>query len=79
LHGHMMRSRARWIEEGETPLRYFCSLESRNYLNNTIKKRQNTKHRSMRKNNSLNSLQNFKTDFIITCIWVTTRYNFTLF
>ena len=34
----MIRSRARWIEEGEKPSKYFCNLESRNYLNKTIKK-----------------------------------------
>lgn len=38
LLGHMIRSRARWIEEGEKPSKYFCNLESRNYLNKTIKK-----------------------------------------
>ena len=38
LQGHMIRSRARWIEEGEKPSKYFCSLESRNFLNKTIKK-----------------------------------------
>ena len=34
----MIRSRARWVEEGEKPSKYFCSLESRNYLNKTIRK-----------------------------------------
>ena len=34
----MIRSRARWIEEGEKPSKYFCNLESRNFLNKTIKK-----------------------------------------
>ena len=38
LQGHMIRSRARWVEEGEKPSKYFCSLESRNYLNKTIRK-----------------------------------------
>ena len=38
LQGHMIRSRARWVEEGEKPSKYFCNLESRNYLNKTIKK-----------------------------------------
>ena len=38
LQGHMIRSRARWIEEGEKPSKYFCNLESRNFLNKTIKK-----------------------------------------
>ena len=34
----MIRSRARWIEEGEKPSKYFCNLESRNFLNKTIRK-----------------------------------------
>jgi exonuclease III len=38
LQGHMVRSRARWVEEGEKPTKYFCHLESRNFLNKTIKK-----------------------------------------
>ena len=38
LQGIMVRSKAQWVEEGEKPTRYFCNLESRNYLNKTIKK-----------------------------------------
>lgn len=38
LQGHVIRSRAKWVEEGEKPTKYFCSLESRNFLNKTIKK-----------------------------------------
>lgn len=38
LQGHVIRSRAKWVEEGEKPSKYFCSLESRNFLNKTIKK-----------------------------------------
>ena len=38
LQGHIIRSRAQWIEQGEKPSRYFCKLESRNFLNKTIKK-----------------------------------------
>jgi hypothetical protein len=34
----MIRSKARWLEEGEKPSKYFCHLESRNYLNKTIKR-----------------------------------------
>ena len=29
--GMIVRSRAKWIQEGEKPSRYFCSLESRNF------------------------------------------------
>lgn len=38
LRGNMIRSEARWVEEGEKPTNYFCHLKSRNFLNNTIKK-----------------------------------------
>ena len=39
LKGNMIKSKARWVEEGEKPTKYFCHLESRNYLNKTIKKK----------------------------------------
>ena len=38
LQGIMVRSKAQWVEEGGKQTRYFCNLESRNYLNKTIKK-----------------------------------------
>ena len=38
LQGHVIRSRAQWVEEGEKPTKYFCNLETRNVLNKTIKK-----------------------------------------
>lgn len=36
LNGIMIRARVRWAEEGEKPTKYFCSLESRNYINKII-------------------------------------------
>ena len=36
IKGIIVRSRVRWAEEGEKPTKYFCSLESRNYINKTI-------------------------------------------
>lgn len=38
LQGHIIRSRAKWVEEGEKPTKYFCNLERRNFINKTIKK-----------------------------------------
>ena len=35
--GAKIRSRARWIEEGEKPTKYFFNLEKKNASNNTIK------------------------------------------
>ena len=36
LQGVLVRSRMKWAQEGEKPTKYFCSLESRNYINKTI-------------------------------------------
>ena len=38
IQGIMVRAKIKWAEEGEKPTRYFCSLESRNYVNITIPK-----------------------------------------
>ena len=38
LKGVMLRSRANWIEHGEKPSKYFCSLEKRNYVNKNVTK-----------------------------------------
>ena len=38
IKGVIIRSRVRWAEEGEKPTKYFCNLESRNYINKTISK-----------------------------------------
>jgi exonuclease III len=36
--GHILRSKAKWTEEGEKNTSYFLNLEKRNYLNKTISK-----------------------------------------
>ena len=36
VKGIFIRARARWIEEGEKPSKYFLSLEKRNYINKTV-------------------------------------------
>ena len=36
MKGLILRSRARWIEDGEKPSKYFLNLEKRNYVNKTI-------------------------------------------
>ena len=38
LRGSYIRSRAKWIEEGEKPSKYFCNLESQNFINKQISK-----------------------------------------
>lgn len=36
--GNLIRSRAKWLSEGEKPTSYFLNLENRNYVNKTIPK-----------------------------------------
>ena len=38
IEGNIIRSRAKWISEGEKPSHYFLSLESRNYTSKIIPK-----------------------------------------
>ena len=36
MEGVLLRAKARWIEQGEAPTRYFCSLEKRQYTQKYI-------------------------------------------
>ena len=36
MRGVLIRTKARWIEDGEKPSKYFCNLEKRNYVNKTV-------------------------------------------
>ena len=38
MKGHFIRSRLKWLNEGEKPTKFFCSLEKRNYTEKTIRK-----------------------------------------
>ena len=38
LKGHVIRSRAKHIDQGEKPTKYFCGLEQHNYISKTISK-----------------------------------------
>ena len=38
LKGVLLRSKARWVEDGEKVTSYFCSLEKRNYVNKCMNK-----------------------------------------
>ena len=38
MEGILLRSRANWIEHGEKPSKYFCSLEKRNFINKNVTK-----------------------------------------
>ena len=36
--GHMVRSRVQWLQFGEKPTQFFCSLERKNFIDKTIRK-----------------------------------------
>ena len=38
MKGHYIRSRVQWLQLGEKPSKYFCSLEKQNCINRTLKK-----------------------------------------
>ena len=38
LRGFLIRSRLKWLEDGEKPTKYFCNLEKRNFTEKTIRK-----------------------------------------
>ena len=40
VKGEAIRSRTQWLTEGESPSRYFCNLEKRNFVEKTIRKLQ---------------------------------------
>ena len=49
LHGHIIRSRAKWVERGGKLTKYFCNLESRIFFeeNKTIKRVELIKNRTI--------------------------------
>ena len=38
IAGHIIRARAQWLNEGERPTKFFCSLEKTQYTEKTIRK-----------------------------------------
>ena len=38
MQGHVVRSRAQYLLDGEKPTKYFCSLESKKYIEKTVRK-----------------------------------------
>ena len=47
LNGLILRSKAKWIELGEKPSKYFCGLEKRNYTNRTVTRIVNNKNETV--------------------------------
>lgn len=60
MKGHMIRSKVTWLDEGEKPSRYFCSLEAQHYMNKTIFKIENEDgHIITEQNQILKEIENF--------------------
>ena len=36
VQGQIVRSRMQWLSEGERPTKFFCKMETRNYLEKNI-------------------------------------------
>ena len=53
LKGNMIRSRAKWVEEGEKVSKFFCSLESKNYINKTIYRLEKNNGQQITKQNEI--------------------------
>lgn len=54
--GNLVRSRAKWLSEGEKPTSYFLNLENRHYVNKTISKltkQDNNKHVEINKQEAI--------------------------
>ena len=53
-----------WAEEGEKPTKYFCSLESRNYVNRIIPQAVKEDGTSVKKD-ILNEVKNFYKNYMV--------------
>ncbi|KAK3091716.1 hypothetical protein FSP39_022111 [Pinctada imbricata] len=59
LKGMIVRSRCRWIEDGEKPSKYFCALEKRNYVNKNIVKLETNRRVITDQKEILNEIKTF--------------------
>ena len=60
IKGIIIRSRVKWAEEGEKPTKYFCNLESRNYINKTISRIEKDNGQTIKKQEDiLNEVKQF--------------------
>lgn len=53
MEGVMMRSKARWVEHGEKPSKYFVNLEKRNYVNKAIVHLENANGETLKKQDQI--------------------------
>ena len=55
LEGSLVRSRARWVEQGEKSSRYFCNLENRNFTSKRMTSLVNRKGEEITEYNHINN------------------------
>jgi hypothetical protein len=55
MKGVLLRSKARWIAEGEKITKYFCSLEKRHYVNKRMVTLQNKDGKILKENDEIRS------------------------
>ena len=53
IKGSIIRSRAKWLREGEKPSKYFCMLENHRYIEKTIKNIKNEKEENINEQESI--------------------------
>ena len=53
MQGLILRTKAKWIEQGEKPSKYFCALEKRNFVNKNITKLTNSSNEELTKQDDI--------------------------
>ena len=53
LKGSLIRSRVKWIEQGEKPTKYFCNLENRNFTSKIIPRVINERNEEITEQNEI--------------------------
>ena len=61
LQGNFVRSRVQYLKDGEKPTKYFCALESHNFVNKTIKKLKIDDHDITNQQEILKEVESFYT------------------
>ena len=65
LRGSLIRSRARWVENGEKASKYFCNLENRNFISKRMTSVINSKGQEVEDFNAINNeVCNFYKKFV---------------
>ena len=53
LKGSLIRSRVKWVEQGEKPTKYFCNLENRNFTSKIIPRVINERNEEITEQNEI--------------------------